>query len=328
MVSTGLSIVRSFSLLASQTKNTKLKKALLAIREDVNKGENFSNALGKYPDIFSNLFCSMVKVGEESGTLEESLETLSLQMGKEHELKSKIQQAMMYPLMIMLTMVGIGAIIMVFVFPQLSTFFASLHAELPWYTKLLIGTGNFITQKWYFVILIVALLVSIFWAAVKTKSGKRILDTIFLKIPILSSLVKKNNAAVMIRCLSSLMASGVPLVKSLEITAGTVGNSYFKDALQEAEEKVKKGEKLSISLKKHKNIFPFGAIEIMEVGEETGKSAVILKKLAEFYEAEVMNTATNLSSIIEPLLILFLGAGVAFFAFSIIEPMYSILGSI
>lgn len=328
MVSTGLSIVRSFTLLAGQTKNTKLKKALLAVKEEVNKGENFSDSLAHFPDIFSNLFCSMVRVGEESGTLEEALETLSLQMGKEHELKSKIQQAMMYPMMIMLTMLGIGAIIMTFVFPQLSAFFDSLKAELPWYTKLLIGTGNFITQKWYFVILIVVLLVLILISAIKTKTGKKISDTVFLKIPILSSLVKKNNAAVLIRCLSSLMSSGVPLVKSLEIAEGTVGNFYFKQALADACEKVKKGEKLSVSLQKYNSIFPFGAIEIMEVGEETGKSAVILKKLAEFYEEEVMDTAQNLSSIIEPLLILFLGVGVAFFAFSIIEPMYSILGNI
>lgn len=328
MVSTGLSIVRSFTLLAGQTKNSKLKKALLDVKEKVNKGENFSDSLAHYPDIFSNLFCSMVRVGEESGTLEEALEVLSLQMGKEHELKSKIQQAMMYPGMIMLTMLGIGGIIMTFVFPQLSGFFKSLNAELPWYTKLMIGMGDFITNKWYFVILIVALLIAIFMAAFKTKIGKKITDTVFLRIPILSSLVKKNNSAVLIRCLSSLMASGVPLVKSLEIAEGTVGNYYFKKALAEANEKVKKGEKLSVSLKKHNDIFPFGAVEIMEVGEETGKSAVILKKLAEFYEEEVMNTAENLSSIIEPLLILVLGVGVAFFAFSVIQPMYSILGNI
>jgi type IV pilus assembly protein PilC len=328
MVSTGLSIVRSFSLLANQTKNTKLKKALLSIKEEVNKGENFSNALGKHPDIFSNLFCSMVKVGEESGTLEEALEILSLQMGKEHELKAKIQQAMMYPLMIMLTMLGIGVVIMTFVFPQLTGFFKSLNADLPWYTKIMIGMGNFISQKWYFVILIVILFILIFIATIKTKIGRRILDTVLLKIPILSSLIKKKNSAVLIRCLSSLMSSGVPLVRSLEITSGTVGNIYFKEALDEAGEKVKKGEKLSGALKNHEKLFPFGVIEIMEVGEETGKSAVILKKLAEFYEEEVMNTAENLSSIIEPLLILVLGGGVAFFAFSIIEPMYSILGAI
>lgn len=328
MLSTGLSVVRSFTLLANQTKNTKLKKALLSVKDEVSNGVGFSESLSKHPSIFSELFLSMVKVGEESGTLEDVFKILSLQMEKEYTLKSKVRGAMVYPCIILFVILGIGALMMIFVFPQLTTFFNSLNAELPIYTKLIIWLGNFIIEKWYFIILFFVILGSIFWQGTKTKQGKYILDTILIKTPIISSLVKKNNSAIFIRSLSSLNASGVPLVRSLEIILGTVSNVYYKKAILESIEKVKKGEKLSVALKRYQDIFPFGAIEIIEVGEETGKSTIILKKLAEFYEQEVITIAENMSAIIEPLMILFLGGCVAVFAFAIIEPMYSVLGNI
>lgn len=328
MISTGLSVVRSFTLLAGQTKNSKLKKALLDVKEQVSKGISFSDALSKYPDIFSDLFLSMVKVGEESGTLEEVFKVLALQMEKDYTLRSKVKSAMIYPLIILAVVGVIGTLMMIFVFPQLITFFDSLNAELPIYTKIIIWFGTFFLSYWYVVFLIGIIMAGIVWQFLKTKFGKRLLDTVLIKMPIISGLVKKNNSAIFIRSLSSLNASGVPLVRSLEIISGTVGSVYYKDAIFGSIDKIKKGEKLSSALKMHKDIFPFGAIEIIEVGEETGKSTVILKKLAEFYEDEVITIAENLSAVIEPVMILFLGGLVAFFAFSIIEPMYSVLGNI
>ena len=328
MISTGLSIVRSFTLLAGQTKNSKLKKALLSVKEEISKGVGFSDALSKYPDIFSVLFISMVKVGEESGTLEDVFKVLALQMDKEYELKSKVTSAMIYPCIILFVMAGIGVLMMIFVFPQLTAFFGSLHADLPIYTKIIIWFGDFMLKDWYFVIIALIIVAEIIWQGLKTKQGKWLLDTILIKTPFISTLVKKNNSAILIRSLSSLNASGVPLIRSLEIISGTVGNTFYKRAVISSIDKIKKGEKLSVALKAHKEIFPFGAIEIIEVGEETGKSSIILKKLAEFYEDEVITIAGNLSAVIEPVMILILGALVAFFAFSIIEPMYSVLGNI
>lgn len=328
MVSTGLPIVKSFSLLANQTKNTKLKKALLQAKDDVGKGISMSDALAKHPDIFSDLFLNMIKVGEESGTLEDVLKILCLQMEKEYQLKSKIQAAMMYPSVIMGAMGMIGTIIVIFVFPKLTEFFNGLHAKLPFYTKIIIFLGNFFVAYWWLVLIGFGVLAFFLWLGLRTKQGKWLLDTILIKAPIVSSLVKKNNAAIFIRSLSSLNASGVPLVRSLEIISGTVGNYYFKKAIVNAAEKIKKGEKLSAAISVDKNIFPFGAIEIIEVGEETGKSSLILKKLADFYEEEVISIAENLSAVIEPLLILVLGGCVALFAFSVIEPMYSVLSNV
>ncbi len=328
MVSAGLSLVKSFDILANQSKSPKLKKALLEARERINKGEGIHEALAGHPDIFSDLFLNMIKVGEESGTLEEVFQNLSIQMEKEHELKAKIKQAMIYPGMVMATMILIGIIIITVVLPKLKYFFSTMNTDLPIYTKALIWLGDFATDKWYIVIFLPFVLGFGLLYFFRTSFGSWLKDTVGLKIPIISDVIKKNNTALLIRSLSSLISAGVPLVRSLEITSGTVNNIYFKKALLDSAEKVKKGEKLSSALSAFQNIFPFGALEMIEVGEETGKTTTILKKLAEFYEKEAMATTENLSLAIEPMLILVLGVCVAFFAFAVIQPMYSVLGSV
>ena len=164
--------------------------------------------------------------------------------------------------------------------------------------------------------------------SLKTKKGKWLLDTFLLKIPFISQIVKKNNSAFLIRSLSSLLVSGVSIVRSLEIASETVGNYYFKKAVEEAVKKVTKGEKLSSSLKSHQDIFPIGVIEMIEVGEETGKTSDILKKLADFYEKEAVSAVEKISIVIEPALIVVLGLAVGFFAFSVIGPIYSSLNAI
>ena len=328
MIGAGLSIVKSLDILSMQFKNKKLKNALIGIREKINKGNNFSDSLAEYPDIFSELFLNMVKIGEESGTLENVFEVLCLQMEREHELKSKIRNAMIYPSIILLTMFGIGALIVVVVLPRLREFFEGMNVELPIYTTILLDFGTFAQNNWYYLILVPIFLVIFILLALRTKTGKWAKDTLLLKVPIISSLVKKSNSALFIRSLSSLITSGVPLTRSLEIISKTVNNFYFKKAIFESIEKIKKGEKLSSALKAHQVLFPFGTIEMMEVGEETGKTSTILKKLAEFYEQEVISAAENLSVAIEPVLILALGLAVGFFAVSIIGPMYSAMQSI
>jgi type IV pilus assembly protein PilC len=214
------------------------------------------------------------------------------------------------------------------VLPKLKTFFVGLGADLPLSTKIILGMGDFFTAYWMFFVIGIIILFLIFSFLSKTKTGKMIIDTVVLKIPVVSLLIKKSNSASFIRSLSSLMASGVPLIRSLQITVGTVGNSYFKDALSDAAVRIEKGEKLFMSLKPHQNLFPYGTIEMIEIGEETGKTAVILKKLAEFYEEEVTNVAESLSVIIEPVLIIIIGLVVGVFAISILGPMYSVLGTI
>lgn len=328
MFATGLSLVKSFDILSKQAKNKKLRDALMGIKTRINKGENLSDALEKYPKIFSELFVNMIRVGEESGTLEEIFQILALQLDKEHELKSKINNAMIYPCIILIVMLIIGGIIITFVLPSLNIFFTSLNVDIPIYTRILLYLGNFLSKNWYLLILVPFLLFISIFLIIKTRNGKRILDSLLLRLPMISLIVKKNNSAFLVRSLSSLIASGVSLVRSLEITSKTLNNYYFKEALLDAGKRIKKGENLSSALKPYKNIFPFGVIEMMEVGEETGKTSAILKKLADFYEQEAANAVEKLAILIEPALIILLGLAVGFFAFSIIGPMYSSLQSI
>lgn len=328
MSATGLSVVKSFDVLAAQARSKTFKNALLGVKEKISKGEPLSTALSSFPNIFSELFASMVKIGEESGSLEEVFKILSLQLEKEHELKSKVQGAMIYPAIILLTMLGVGVVIVAVVIPHLNTFFSALNVELPFYTKFILNMGNFAAKQWPFLLLAFAALIVFFMAALKTKQGKKAIDTLLLKAPFFSLLVKENNCALFIRSLSSLIASGVPLLKSLEVSSKLLGNFYFRRALDGTAEKVKKGENLSAALKTYQDIFPFGMIEMIEVGEETGKTSTILKNLAEFYEQEVISASEKISVAIEPILIVVLGVAVGIFAFSIIQPMYSVLSSI
>jgi len=193
MVSAGLPLPRALQTLAKQAKKKKFKDAILNIREEIVKGKSFSDCLTAYPDIFSELFQSMVRVGEESGTLEDTLRTLSRQIEREYDLKSKIKGAMIYPAVIICAMIGIGILMLVMVVPQLAQTFEELEIELPLTTQIVIGLGNFLAQKWYLAILIVFVLVSLFWRATKTKAGKEIIDKLTLKIPIIAPIIRKIN---------------------------------------------------------------------------------------------------------------------------------------
>lgn len=328
MVSAGLPLPRALSTLSAQTKNKKFKEVLLDIQEEVTQGKNFSDSLEKYPDIFNELFRNMIKVGEESGTLENVLIQLTFQMEREHDLKSKIRGAMIYPAVIICAMLGIGALMLIMVVPQLAQTFVELEIELPITTQIVIGLANFLTQKWYLVFAILFILIFSFFQGKKTKRGKKIFDYLILKIPIISPIIRKVNSATTIRTFSSLIAAGVPIVRSLEITAGTLGNIYYKEAISDAVEKVRKGEKLSVVLKSYENIYSPLVIQMIAVGEETGETSAILAKLADFFEEEVSNATKNLVSVIEPVLMIIIGAVIGFFAVSMIQPMYSMLGAI
>ena len=328
IVSTGLPIVKGFLILSAQAKSKAMRAALLDIGQEIGKGKSMSDSFKKYPNIFSELFQSMIKAGEESGTLENVLKVLALQLEKEKEMNSKVQRALIYPTILISLMLVIGMGLAVFVLPKINKFFSSLNAELPITTKMILGSGDFFMRYWYIVLVLIFIFVFIALALVKTKQGKIIIDTFLLRTPYISSLVKEVNAAALIRSLSSLLSSGVPLIRSLEITSGTVSSFYFKQALAGASKGVERGEKLFISFKPYQNIFPYGALEMIEIGEETGKTSLILEKLAEFYEEEVSNIAESLSTIIEPVLIVIIALIVGVFAVSIIGPMYSSLNSI
>lgn len=328
MISAGISLPRALKILAEQSRSRKLRKALLSISEEIIKGKNFSESLEKYPGIFPELFFSMVKVGEEAGTLEEVLGILTQQMEREHELKSKVKGAMVYPAVIIIAMIGIGILMLIVIVPKLAETFEELEIELPLTTRIVIGLGTFLANFWYSLPIIIIVFIVLLRAAFKTKTGKKIFDTLFIKIPVIAPIIIKVNSAYTVRTLSSLIASGVPIVRSLEITSGVLGNIHYKKAISEAAEEVKKGAKLDEVLRKYSNIYPELVVQMIAVGEETGETSSILEKLADFFEDEVTQITKNLSSIIEPIIMLIIGSVVGFFAVSMIQPIYSMVGAL
>jgi type IV pilus assembly protein PilC len=328
MISAGVSLPRALSILSLQSKSKKFKGILKDIENQIMKGKSFSESLAKYPEVFPEIMKSMIKVGEQAGTLEDVLKTLTRQMEREHELRSKITGAMIYPAVIICAMIGIGILMLITVIPKLAETFEELNVDLPATTRFVISLGTFLAQKWYAAIFLIFIFVLIFRFVLKTKSGKKSMDFLTLKIPIVSGIIRKTNAAFTVRTLSSLIISGVPIVQALEIVSGTLGNSYFRNAITDAAEKVRKGAKLSEAMKPYDKLYPILVIQMIEVGEETGETSSILEKLADFFEEEVTNATKNLSSVIEPVLMLVIGGVVGFFAVSMIQPMYSMLGSI
>jgi len=328
MIAAGLPLTKALLSLSNQVKSKTFKKVLLEISEKVTKGENFSHTLSSYPQIFPELYQNMIKVGEETGKLEEVLEILANQMEREYDLKSKVKGAMIYPAVVISAMIGIGILMLVMVVPKLAKTFEELEVELPSTTKFVIFLGTFLEKNFIFLFLATILTFFLLSRFLKTKFGKKIFDKLIFSLPIVSDISKKNNSALMTRTLSSLILAGVSLPRALKITANTLGNFYFREALLKGSENVKKGEKLSKTLKEYQKFIPLTVVTMIEVGEETGETGEILEKLSEFYEAEVTNATKNLASVVEPILLLMIGGAVGFFAISMVQPMYSMLQTI
>jgi len=328
MIKSGIPLPRALGIISLQTENKKFKEALLRIKEDVLKGKKLSESLQKFPNIFSELFCSMIEIGEETGNFEEVLNNLAEQMERTYELRARVKGAMIYPSVIIVAMIGIGILMLITVVPKLAQTFEDLGMELPLTTRIVLMSADLIISYWYILVaffLASALLVK---KTFQSKGRSKLIDKIILKIPIVSSIIKETNIAYTARTLSALINSGVPIVKSLEIISRTLDNIFFREAIVVSAEEVKKGKKLSDVLKNFSSIYPVTFSEMVAIGEETGETANILEKIADFSEGEVTNLTKNLSAVIEPAIMIVVGSAIGFFAVSMIQPMYSMLGGI
>lgn len=328
MLGAGLSMTRSLSVMERQSKNKRLKKVLSAIADDVKKGESLSGSLEKFPKDFSSLFTAMVKAGEESGNLVQSLTVISTQMESTYNLKKKIRGAMIYPGVIISAMVVIGIFMLIFIVPTLVTTFNELNVELPKSTQLVISLSNFLTNNIAVAIISVIVAIGSFIMAMKTSIGKRVFETVLLYTPVISGIVKETNSARTTRTLSSLLNSGVPYVRAIQITHDVIQNSYYKKILKRAGKNVELGIPVSKIFMEEEKYYPVFVGEMIAVGEETGELAQMLLKVATFYEDEVDQKTKNMSTIIEPFLMIIIGAGVGFFAVSMISPMYGLVDAI
>lgn len=324
MLKAGLSLGQAIEALAEQTPNQKFKSILKDVESQVKKGQSFANGLKMYPRTFPEIFIAMIESGEASGNLEDVLQQLHKQMSRDYDLKSKVKGAMIYPVIVVCAMVGIGIAMVIFVIPKFISIFEEVQAELPLPTKILIGFSKFVTNNGSFIAVVLIILIGALVKFLKTKQGKVFLHTLFLKLPILSSIVKKINLARFSRTLSSLLKTNIPIVEAFQISANVVGNLHYKQALNESAERIKKGERVAVCLANYKQLFSAVVIQMVAVGEESGSLDDILDELALFYEEEVDQTMKNLPTIIEPVLMLVLGAGVGSLAVAILMPMYSL----
>ena len=325
MLSGGLSLSRALRTISLQTNNNHLRSILLKVRDEIHEGKSFSEALSRYDDIFSKMFISVIKLSEETGQIEENLDILISQFKKEKELKSEVIGALIYPAVITFAMLLVGVAMLILVVPQLTSTFDSVQMDLPAPTRFFMWLGDVVVESWYILLTAIISLGVLLKVSLKTKKGKRLLDSLFLKLPLISNVVKKINSARIARTLNSLLSSGISMIQSLEIISESTSNLHFKEAIEEAIESVQKGDKLSESLRFNIEIFSNILVQMMEVGEETGQMTNVLSETADFLEEEVYNSLKNMTSIIEPALMIVVGAAVGFFAFSMLLPIYSLM---
>ncbi|PIU01807.1 hypothetical protein COT68_01245 [bacterium (Candidatus Torokbacteria) CG09_land_8_20_14_0_10_42_11] len=328
MLKAGLSLVRALNILASQTANRKLQKVISALHSDVEKGVSLNEALGRHPHIFSELYVNVVKTGEASGMLTESLDQLATQLKKDRELIKKVTGALIYPVLVLVAMVGIGFLMLTFVLPKLISVFENFNTRLPLPTRILIAMSKFMGAYYLWVLGVAAILGVFTWRAAHSQAGRLVFHWVYLRLPVVAKIIKKVNLARFIRNLASLLASGMPILKVLDVTADALGNVYYKKAVRDSITEVQKGVSLSKAISQSPLLFPPIVTQVIEVGEETGSLDQVLLRLAEFYEEDVEQTMKNISTIIEPLLMLVIGGAVGIMAVAMIMPIYSITGSI
>ena len=324
MLKAGLSLSRALSVTERQSDNKYFKKIITGLSASIQKGESFHGALAAYPKVFSPLFIAMVKAGEESGSLTDALNIVALQMERSEELIRKIRGAMIYPSIVITAIVIVGILMLIFVVPTLTSTFAQLGVELPLATRAIVAISNFLVGNIPLVLGGLAVFIGGAVAFFRSKRGGAWTLAVSLYLPVINELIRETYTARAARTLSSLLSSGVPVLEALAITKEVVHADSFADVIAEAEEHVRKGELLSASFAEHTRLYPLLMSDMLAVGEETGDVAGMLKQIAEFYEGDVAEKTKDLSTIIEPVLMLVIGGVVGVFAVSMISPIYSL----
>jgi type IV pilus assembly protein PilC len=323
MIDAGLPVTRALSILERQAKG-QFKKVLVGLNDSLSKGNTFSDSMQNYPKVFSTLFVSMVRAGEESGNLSTALQNVGMQMEKSYQLTKKIRGALMYPAVILSLMVVIGVLMMVYMVPTLTSTFVGLGIKLPLSTRIIIAISDFLKDYFIFVILGTIALGFLTAFGLRTQKGQRLADYIFLRLPVIGTIVKQLNSARTARTLSSLLSSGVDIVVAIGITKDVIQNSYYKAVLEKIQNVIQKGEPISAVFGENNKLYPLFVGEMVSVGEETGKIGEMLLSVAVFYEDEVDQKTKDMSSIIEPVIMIIIGVGVGFFAISMLGPTYSL----
>ncbi len=330
MINAGVSLVRTLDVLEQQTSSYRLKEIIRDIETEVEGGASLSRAMTKYPKTFSNLAIGLVRAGEVGGVLDETADRLATFIEKDLELRRKVKSAMTYPILVMVFALGIVLVLTTYILPKFIQVFTDLGLDpdsFPLPTLMMMRFSDFVIHRWWAVILIVVALVIVFNRIRATKTGKRYLDMLFLKLPVFGSLTHKVAVARFSRTLATLLGSGVPILQAMETTAGTISNDLISDAILAARASIREGDTIGDPLAASRQ-FPPMVVQMITIGEETGQLDSMLEKVADFYESEVDAALTSLAASIEPIMIVTLGVVVGFIVISMFLPLIEIISGL
>lgn len=327
MVNAGLPITECLAILRLQAKPS-FEPIINQILVDVEGGQSFSTSLKSHSNVFSPSYIALIKAGETGGVLDKVLARLADNLEKQQEFVGKVKGALIYPAIVVIGMVGVSLVMIVFVIPRLTSLYSQFGAELPWTTKLLTGISDFVINWWP---ILLAVMGAGFWGFVlwkRTKQGKRKLSELIFKIPILGDLQKQIILTELSRTLSLMVASGVPILEAIAVTRDVITNVVVSDALTDASKQIERGFPIAFAFSKHPEAFPYILSQMISVGEETGKMDEVLSKVSHVFEVESEQKVKALTAAIEPLIMVFLGIGVAFLVIAVVLPIYKLTTSI
>lgn len=328
MLRSGMSVPETVEIIRQESKNERMKKVLADLSYQSKKGKSISSVLEHYEEDFDKVFLTMVRVGEESGTLEKTFEYLSHQLTSSHELSQKIKGSMMYPAVIVVAMIGNGLMMAVFVLPRLAQAFLKLDVPLPVYTKILLGAGDYFGKNPLVVFGSVFAIGIILFMLFMVKKTRKVMIRVISGAPIVRRVVKDIDVARFARTLSTLLRTGVPIIESLDVSAEAVTSEKMKKETKMFSEQVAKGRSLSEIMMENRSVFPSVMVQTIRAGEKSGTMDQVLSEVADFYEKEVEFSLKNMTSLIEPILMLFIGVVVGVMVIMMIAPIYSIIGGL
>lgn len=322
-----VSVVKIFELLGTNAESKGIQVALAQVTEDVRGGSSISAAMAKQPKVFSDFYVNMVRSGEESGRLTETFAFLAEHLERTHNLSSKTKNALVYPSFIVLTFIVVMVLMLVRVIPQMASIIEESGQQIPFYTQITLNISSFFVNYGIFLLILLVIAGFFIWRMLQTDDGRSRFDLIKINIPGFGKLYRKIYLARIADNMNTMLTSGIPVVRTLEISGDVVGNTVFKNILDDAVEEVKGGNSISNAFNKHEEI-PQIMVQMIKVGEETGSIGQILQTLAKFYNKEVADTVDTLIGLIEPAMIVLLGIGVGGLLMSVMVPIYNIAGGI
>jgi len=328
LLRSGVNVDRALDIISRQVEKNFLKKVMQDVLSSVRKGESLASAMGKHEAVFPRRYVAMVQWGEAGGALSDSLDQLATQLEHDRKLLAKVKGALTYPALIFSVMIVVGVLMSIIVLPQLTGIVESFDMELPLPTKIFIAVASFMTNYALYVLPAIVILGAIFALFLRSKIVRPYLHAFFLFVPIFGNIVKMVNLARMNRALSSLVHSGIPLTDALAIASDILGNEKYKEVIKNSIGEVKKGVQFSVSIRSQKKLFPSMEVDMIQVGEESGKLSDVLMYLAKFYEGEVNNATKNMAQLIEPIMLVVVGIVVGGIVFAVLMPIYQLSESI